>query len=96
MSTVQRVAERRTAPLACVDSQPTHDDRTSLLATHHATAKRTTDSSGLGIGSHLGGTLQGIIANLRCRRTISIDPPPAAQPDDRGQICAYRRQQQLV
>jgi hypothetical protein len=72
-----------------VGSQTSDADRRSLLAVHNAVARRVGSFSHLEIGSHLGGTLQAVVADPRCRRVVSIDPRPASQPDDRGQVYAY-------
>jgi Methyltransferase domain len=68
---------------AHIESQTSEDDRKSLLAVHSAVAARTDPFSYLEIGSHLGGTLQAVIADPRCTRVVSIDPRPQWQPDDR-------------
>jgi hypothetical protein len=89
MSIVEQVAGHDIGLFAHVGSQTSDADRRSLLAVHHAIARRAGSFSFLEIGSHLGGTLQAVIADPRCRRVVSIDPRPAAQPDDRGQTFAY-------
>ena len=38
----------------------------------------------LEIGSHLGGSLQALVADPRCMEIVSIDTRPDSQPDDRG------------
>ena len=68
---------------AHVESDTSDDDRKSLLAVHHAIASQYASFSFLEIGSHLGGTLQAVLADPRCRQIVSIDPRPASQPDDR-------------
>lgn len=45
----------------------------------------------LEIGSHLGGSLQVLIRDPRCREITSIDARPADQPDERGLRYAYER-----
>jgi hypothetical protein len=67
-----------------VASQTTPNDRRSLLALHHAIATDLGSFTYLEVGSLVGGTLQAFVADPRCRRIISIDPRPEAQPDDRG------------
>ncbi len=89
MSILERVAELDVGLFAYVGSQTSEADRRSLLAVHRALAEREGSFASLEIGSHLGGTLQALIADPRCRRIVSIDPRPPAQPDDRGQIFAY-------
>jgi hypothetical protein len=65
-------------------SESTVNDRKSLLALHQACVDRTGEFSYLEIGSHLGGSLQVVIRDPRCKRIVSIDPRPARQPDARG------------
>jgi Methyltransferase domain len=72
-----------------VESETSDDDRRSLLAIHSAIARRLGTFSYLEIGSHLGGSLQAVIADPRCRRIVSIDPRPTLQPDDRGASFTY-------
>ena len=62
----------------------------SLLAVHNAVAARTDGFSYLGIGSHLGGSLQAVIADPRCTRAVSIDPRPQSRPDDRPEQSTCR------
>jgi hypothetical protein len=40
----------------------------------------------LEIGSHLGGSLQVPVADPLCTQIISVDPPPAIQPDSRAEL----------
>ncbi len=89
MDIAQRVAAHDVGLFVHVASQTSEADRRSLLAVHHALAERTGSFAHLEIGSHLGGTLQAFVADPRCRRIVSIDPRPPAQPDDRGQVFAY-------
>ena len=83
------IAERDISLYQYIGSQTSDADRRSLLAVHNALAKRAAKFSYVEIGSHLGGTLQSFIVDPRCRRIVSIDPRPPAQPDDRGQMFAY-------
>jgi hypothetical protein len=78
-----QVAALDTQLFAHVESQTTDGDRKSLLAVHNAVAARSDLFSYLEIGSHLGGTLQAVIADPRCARVVSIDPRPQWAPDDR-------------
>jgi len=78
-----RVAALDTQLFAHVESQTYDGDRKSLLAIHNAVAARTPRFSYLEIGSHLGGTLQAVLADPRCARVVSIDSRPQWQPDDR-------------
>jgi methyltransferase family protein len=85
----QRVAALDTTLFDHIDTETTGDDRTSLLAIQDALARRLGTFSYLEIGSHLGGTLQAMLADDRCARITSIDPRPASQPDDRGLVFRY-------
>jgi hypothetical protein len=78
-----RIAALDTSLFAHVESQTSDNDRKSLLAVHDAVATRTGEFTYLEIGSHLGGTLQTVLADPRCTRVISVDPRPQWQPDDR-------------
>lgn len=83
-----RVAALDTTLYASIESQTTEPDRRSLLALHAAVAERGPFQY-LEIGSHLGGTLQALVADARCTDIVSIDTRPASQPDERGQIFRY-------
>ena len=83
-----RVAALDTTLFASIESQTTEPDRRSLLALHAAVAEHGPFRY-LEIGSHLGGSLQALVADARCMQIISIDTRPASQPDDRGQIYHY-------
>jgi hypothetical protein len=83
-----RVAALDTTLFAAIESQTTEPDRRSLLALHAAVAARGPFRY-LEIGSHLGGSLQALVADARCTEIVSIDTRPAAQPDDRGGIYHY-------
>jgi hypothetical protein len=78
----ERINALDTSIFEHIESQTTVEDRRSLLALHAAIAERG-EFSYLEIGSHLGGTLQAVIADPRCVRVVSIDSRPAWQPDDR-------------
>ena len=78
-----RVAALDTRLFAHIASETSDGDRRSLLAVHSGVAARTDPFSYLEIGSHLGGTLQVVIADQRCAGVVSIDPRPPGQPDDR-------------
>lgn len=81
-----RIAALDTQLFDHIESQTSEDDRKSLLAVHSSVAARTDPFSYLEIGSHLGGTLQVVIADPRCTRVVSIDPRPPWQPDDRPEL----------
>jgi hypothetical protein len=72
--------------IALTQSEP--DDRKSLLAIHDAVARRGPFTY-LEIGSYLGGSLQAVVADPRCKHIISIDPRPEAPPDERGGYRPY-------
>jgi hypothetical protein len=85
----ERVAALDTTLFEHIDTQTTDDDRRSLLAIHDALARRLETFSYLEIGSHLGGTLQAVLADPRCARITSIDSRPPSQPDERGMAFRY-------
>jgi hypothetical protein len=72
-----------------VRSQTGEEDRLSMLALHNACRRIYGEFSYLEIGSHLGGSLQVLIADDRCVRVVSIDSRPARQPDERGPVFEY-------
>jgi hypothetical protein len=78
-----------TALFASIDTQLTDADRRSLLALHVAMRETHGAFDYLEIGSHLGGSLQAFIRDEACRRIISIDSRPPAQPDERGIVYEY-------
>lgn len=84
-----RIARLDESLLTAVPSQTTAEDRSSLLALHAAAAATLGTFKYLEIGSHLGGSLQALVADPRCVAITSIDPRPAAQPDDRGEVFEY-------
>jgi hypothetical protein len=73
-----------TGLFANVRSQTSDLDRLSLLALHNACRETYGEFSYLEIGSHLGGSLQVLIADDRCTSITSIDSRPERQPDVRG------------
>ena len=77
-----RIAALDTNLFDFVESQTDNEDRKSFLAIHNRIATQGKFSY-LEIGSHLGGTLQTVLADARCVRVVSIDPRPQWQPDDR-------------
>lgn len=72
-----------------IDSQTSLGDRRSLLALHRGCREAYGHFPYLEIGSHLGGSLQALIADPRCTAITSIDPRPARQPDARGRVFDY-------
>lgn len=69
-----------------IGSQTSPGDRRSLLALHRACRETYGAFAYLEIGSHLGGSLQALIADPCCTAITSIDPRPASQPDARGDV----------
>ena len=69
-----------------VEAQTFVSDRRALLALHSAVAATWEAFAYLEIGSYLGGSLQVLVRDPRCRRIISIDPRLDAPPDKRGEI----------
>lgn len=85
MSITERVERLDVSLFDYVESQTTPNDRRSLLALQNVAAGRA--QAGyvyLEIGSYLGGSLQAVVADQRCRRIVSIDSRPAIAPDERG------------
>lgn len=83
-----RIGALDTSLFGPIESQTTEPDRQSLLALHAAIAERGPFDY-LEIGSHLGGSLQAMVADPRCRSIVSIDTRPLSQPDDRGRNELY-------
>jgi len=88
MTIADRIGDLDTSLFEPIESQTTEPDRQSLLALHAAIALRGPFDY-LEIGSHLGGSLQAMVADPRCRSIVSIDPRPLSQPDDRGRDELY-------
>ena len=72
------------------DAQTGVWDVRALLALHAAAADLCGPFSYLEIGSYLGGSLQAVVRDPRCRNVISIDPRPASTPDARGTPWLYK------
>jgi hypothetical protein len=72
MTIADRVSDMDTSLFRPIESQTTEPDRRSLLALHAAIAERGPFDY-LEIGSHLGGSLQAMVADPRCRSIVSID-----------------------
>jgi hypothetical protein len=88
MTIGDRISDMDTSLFQPIESQTTEPDRQSLLALHAAIAERGPFDY-LEIGSHLGGSLQAMVADPRCRSIVSIDTRPLSQPDDRGDTALY-------
>jgi hypothetical protein len=78
-----RVAALDTGLFGHIESAATDDDRKSLLAIHNGVAARYGRFSYLEIGSHLGGSLQAVVADPRCAKVVSIDSRTRWVADDR-------------
>jgi hypothetical protein len=85
----ERVERLDVALLAAIESQTSTGDRRGLLALHATMLATQGTFSYLEIGSHLGGSLQAVIAEPGCTHITSIDPRPLVQPDERPEI-GYR------
>ena len=67
-----------------VRSQTSERDRVSLLVLHSACRQVYGEFAYLEIGSHLGGSLQVMVADRCCTSITSIDSRPESVPDVRG------------
>jgi hypothetical protein len=74
---------------ATIPSQSTPDDQRSLLALHAAARRAWGSFHYLEIGSHIGGSLQVLVADPACTSIVSIDPRPKAFADERGIVSEY-------
>jgi Methyltransferase domain len=72
-----------------IPTETSRGDRLSLLALYNACHRWYGDFAYLEIGSHLGGTLQVLLADERCTAITSIDPRPPAVRDVRGDPVPY-------
>lgn len=72
-----------------LEAQTGEWDRRALLALHAAAAARCGSFAYLEIGSYLGGSLQALMRDARCRDVISVDPRPSIAPDDRCGVWEY-------
>jgi hypothetical protein len=88
MDISERVATLDASLFDSIETQTTTEDRRSLLALHAALAEQGPFEY-LEIGSHLGGSLQALVRDVRCTRIVSIDSRPDSQPDERGRRFAY-------
>jgi hypothetical protein len=75
--------------LGHIESQTYDDDRRSLLALHCACRDLFGSFAYLEIGSHLGGSLQALIADPACEQIVSIDPRPVLFPDGMSTTIEY-------
>ena len=72
-----------------VESQTSPNDRRSLLRLQNLVATGWPGYAYLEVGSHVGGSIFPHLVDRRCGRIVSIDPRPAAQPDERGVLFPY-------
>jgi hypothetical protein len=72
-----------------IESQTSDRDKRSLLAIQSAVREHFGSYSYLEIGSHLGGSIQPHLVDVKCEKVISIDKRPLKQPDERGFEFAY-------
>ena len=72
-----------------VPTETSHPDRLSLLALYNAVHDAYGDFAYLEIGSHLGGSLQVLLADERCTSITSIDPRPEFVPDEEREPIPY-------
>lgn len=66
-----------------IESQSSQADREALLSCQEATCSILPTYVYLEVGSHLGGSLQPHVNDVRCKKILSIDPRPLEQPDER-------------
>jgi len=86
---VEKIARHDTSLFEAIQSQSTRDDQKSLLVLHSVIRRILGQFTYLEIGSHLGGSLQAMVADPACTRIISIDPRPLAFSDQRGIVSKY-------
>lgn len=72
--------------LEAIESQTSVPDKRGLLALHATMLATQSTFRYLEIGSHLGGSLQALIADPGCTKVLSIDPRPRVQPDERPEL----------
>jgi hypothetical protein len=66
-----------------IEAQTSNSDRRALLALHSAVGAKLGSFEYLEIGSYLGGSLQVLIRDPRCKGVVSIDSRPLRPPDKR-------------
>jgi len=89
LAVAEKIGKHDTSLFATIQSQSTDGDRKSLLVIHSIIRRILGSFIYLEIGSHLGGSLQAMVADPSCTRIISIDPRPEKFCDERGIISAY-------
>lgn len=85
----KRITSLDLALFRFVEGQSSEGDRRAWLAMQNHARNRHSEYCYLEIGSHLGGSLQQHVPDPRCVCMYSIDPRPAAQPDNRGECYEY-------
>jgi hypothetical protein len=88
----ERIANLDIGLFGRIESHTTDADRRALLALHAACRSVYGRFAYLEIGSHRGGSLQALVGDPACEAIVSIDSRPAAQPDERGWVCHYGRE----
>lgn len=86
---VLRIEKLDPTVFATISSQSTPRDQRSLLALHAAARRAYGEFVYLEIGSHIGGSLQALVADPACKSIVSIDPRPKAFADERGIVSKY-------
>lgn len=72
-----------------VETQSTLNDRTSFLRVQNFARSVFGRYVYLEVGSHIGGSLFPHLIDPSCEAAISVDPRPAAQPDERAEVFHY-------
>lgn len=72
-----------------VKTETTLSDRTSFLRVQNFARSVFGRYVYLEVGSHLGGSLFPHLIDPACEVAVSVDPRPAAQPDERAQVFHY-------
>jgi hypothetical protein len=85
----ERLAAIDTSLFSHVQTQTTERDRIALLVLENACREVHGEFAYLEIGSHLGGSLQVLVADPLCVAITSIDARPERQPDDRDDVVEY-------
>lgn len=74
---------------ATIESQSTASDQRAMLALHAAARAHFGSFTYLEIGSHIGGSMQALVADPACTSIISLDPRPKVFADERGLPSEY-------
>src|SRR5437016_623717 len=92
MSTIQRQIHSLDSKLfEHLEAQTSVWDRRALLALHDAAADMWGSFVYLEIGSYLGGSLQAVMRDPRCRRVLSIDARVPSAPDAGRDVWVYEQ-----